>query len=432
MKCTKLLPLLFLFLNASAETVKNKHIVFSQDTQSECQVFFKDLLADGLSSHPSISMSKDILEGAEHGVDSAFWGYFPTPSVDVSVVDKDKTQTTFRLDQPLWTGGELDSTYEKAKAKKDEALHSYDEYQYKLIENYVTTLENYLQAERNIEVLNDNKRQFNDLHEMLDRMITAGISSDSDKNLLQSRLAMIYSDLVVAKAKLKVSKIQFEILGSKQIDCNVKFQYTELFTSNIDIEKLIEDELNFHPSLKEIDAQIRSAISEVDRTKSKIWPNLILRAEHREGSIYDEIAEPADQNLLYVTFQFTPGAGLSSLSNINEAKMNVSKVRYQKSTKEKELIDALMNDYTSYVAAKSDMEVISEDIRTLEEIYKSNKRLFLLQEKKWLDLVNSLSELNKQKINYSQKYIQKKMLEYKMFLKTGKIDLNTGKVNSDI
>lgn len=432
MKFIKLLPLLFLFLNASEETVKNKHIVFSEDTQNNCEVSFKDLLKEGLVSHPSISMSKDIIAGAEYGVDSAFWGYFPTPSVDVSMVDSSTTQTVVRLDQPIWTGGKLDSDYEKAKAKRNEAIHSYDEYQYKLIENYATTLENYLQAEKNIEVLNENKRQFNSLSEMLDRMITAGISSDADQNLLKSRLAMIYSDLVVAKAKLKVSKIQFEILSSKKIDCAVTFKYTELFKSNIDIEKLIEDELDSHPSLKGIDAQIKSAKAEIDSAKSNIWPNLILRGEHREGSIYDEVSEPADQDLVYLTLQISTGAGLSSLSKINEAKMNVSKVSYQKSIKEKELIDALMSDYTSYVAAKSSMKVISDDIITLTAIYESNKRLFLLQEKKWLDLVNSLSEVSKQRINYSQKSIQKRILEYKIFLQTGRIDLKTGEMASDI
>lgn len=432
LKFLLILPIVFLFLNAAEDVVKHKNILFSQNASNACNVNFIDLLHEGLKFHPSIAMSKDILRGAEFGVDSAFWGYFPTPSVDVSAVDANKMQTVIRLDQPIWTGGKLDAAYHKAQAGKDEALHNYDEFQYTLINNFLSTLENYLQAQEKIEVLNDNKMQFNDLNGMLDRMITAGISSDADKKLLQSRLANIYSDLVVTKAKYKIAQMQFEILSSQKINCNVKFESDNIPVSGMNIEKLVDDILRFHPALKKIDAQIKAAISETESSKAKLWPSLILRGEHREGSLYAEIGSPVDNNLVYLTLQVSPGAGLSSLSNINAAQINISKIRYQKSAKEKELIDDLMNDYTNYVAAVSGLEEISTNIVTLRNVYESNKRLFLSEEKKWFDLVNALSELNKQKIDYSKLLTEKKVLEYKILLKTGKIDLTTGEIAHDI
>lgn len=422
---------LFLNANENIDVIKNKHIVFSQTTNPTCNIEFNSLLNEGLGSHPSILMSKDVIKGAEFQVDSAKWGYYPTPSLDISGTSASKRQTTFRLDQPIWTGGKLDSAYDKAKAQKDEALHSYDENQYKLIENYLNTLKNYLQAQQKIKVLNENKKQFNTLMEMLDRMITAGVSSQTDKDLLNSRLANVYSDLVITKAQLKVSKIQFEILTGKQIDCNIDFKYKQIFADTIIIEKLIDNILEFHPALKMLDSKIKSAQAEVSNSKSTLWPSLILRAEHISGTIYDEV-EPESENLIYLTLNISTGAGISALSNINKSKVNVSKVRYEKLSKQKELIDSLMNDYTNYISANSHKKIVEKNIVTSMKIYESNQRLFSSQDKKWLDVVNSLSELNKQKISESKLLVDSKILEYKIALKTGRISLKTGEILSDI
>lgn len=431
MKCIKILPLLFLFLNADEDVVKNKYMIFSESTNETCNVSFNKILSEGLESHPSTTMSKDVIKGAEYQLESAKWGYYPSPSMDVSATSKNNVQTTIRLDQPLWTGGKLDAAYDKAKAQKDEAVQKYDENQFKLILNYLDTLQNYLQAQEKIKVLNENKKQFNLLMEMLDRMTKAGVSSQSDKVLLDSKLANIYSDLVVTKAKLRVSKIQFEILTGKQINCNIDFNYNQIFNSSPDIEELIQDALKFHPTLKIIDSRIKSAISEVSNSKSQLWPNLILRAEHRRGTIYDEI-EPKSETLVYLTLQVSTGAGLSALSNINKSKINISTIKYEKLTKEKELIDDLMNDYTNYISAISNKQILKNNIIKTKKVYESNKRLFLSQNKKWLDVVIALTEYNKQRVNYSKLSVESKILEYKMSLKTGRLSLKTGNIENDI
>lgn len=83
-----------------------------------CQINSEQLLEEILSSHPSIQASAEAIKGADTRVDSAKWGYYPTPSVDVSMKNKDRYTTVARLDQPLWTGGKLDSAYDIATSKK--------------------------------------------------------------------------------------------------------------------------------------------------------------------------------------------------------------------------------------------------------------------------------------------------------------------------
>ena len=54
-------------------------IVNSADIKAICGTEFDDLLAEGLRTHPSITVSKKLVLGSELQVDIARWGYFPTP-----------------------------------------------------------------------------------------------------------------------------------------------------------------------------------------------------------------------------------------------------------------------------------------------------------------------------------------------------------------
>ena len=423
------MPLLLLFLNANELDFKNNNIIFSQKNERSCRIPFKDLLLEGLGSHPSIAMSKELIKGAKYRVDTAEWGYYPIPSFDYSFRNADKNQATARLDQPLWTGGKLDAAYDSAMAKKNEASYGYKENQYKLIENYLNTLQSYIQAQRKIEVLKENKEQYNELLNMLNRMIQAGVASQIDRDLLYSRLSRLDTNLVITRSELNVARIKFEILTNRPIPCSVVYTHKRIFPNTLEIENLINNLYNFHPSLKIIDAQVDAAKAEVDSTKSKLWPTIVLRGEYRSsGGLYNDGIIPTSESLVYVTFNVSPGSGLSLLSTVNEAKINVAKIKYDKNIKEKEFTDILMDDYISYITAENRLAIGKQNIVTLEKIYASNKRLYLSQKKEWLDLVNSLAALTQQKIIFTKQSIEYKVFEYKIALRTGKIDLNNGDI----
>ena len=110
-----------------------------------CKTDSDDMLSQLLSNHPSVKMSQEVIKGAKESVDSAYWGFFPTPSVDVSGKDSDRHTAVARLDQPIWTGGKLTSKYDMATSKEKENVYELEENSYKLIESYLNILESYLQ-----------------------------------------------------------------------------------------------------------------------------------------------------------------------------------------------------------------------------------------------------------------------------------------------
>lgn len=421
LKLVKTLSVFFvLFLNTTIVSASDKF----------CDTKFDELLYKGLNSHPSIIVSKKLILGADLQLSSAKWGYYPTPTVDIAR-SSNNTRTTFRLDQPLWAGGKIDAIRDKARAQKNEATYVYAESQFQLIEDYLNTLQKYLQAQDKIDIMQNGVTQLESIMQTIDRMIAAGELSMADKNLLNTRISDIHSSLEITQAEFDVAKIQFEILTGYKIDCNVSFNRSPIFSENINIELLVDEALNFHPSLKILNSKIEVAKSDVDSAESTLWPTLKLRGEHRKGALYDGDSA-TEENLVYLVLEMSTGAGASALSNIERSKINVLKVKNQKLSKEKEVLDGLMNNYTRFIAVKNNIDILTNDIKIAEKVFKSNKRMFFLQQKKWIEVVNALSALNKKKISKAQLSGEYKSLEMKLALKTNRLSLETGEVLSDV
>ena len=421
LKLVKTLSVFFvLFLNTTIVNASDKF----------CDTKFDELLFKGLNSHPSIIVSKKLILGADLQLSSAKWGYYPTPTVDIAR-SSNNTRTTFRLDQPLWAGGKIDAIRDKARSQKNEATYVHAESQFQLIEDYLNTLQKYLQAQDKIDIMQNGVTQLESIMQTIDRMIAAGELSMADKNLLNTRISDIHSSLEITQAEFDVAKIQFEILTGYKIDCNVSFNRSPIFSENINIELLVDEALNFHPSLKILNSKIEVAKSDVDSAESTLWPTLKLRGEHRKGALYDGDSA-TEENLVYLVLEMSTGAGASALSNIERSKINVLKVKNQKLSKEKEVLDGLMNNYTRFIAVKNNIDILTNDIKIAEKVFKSNKRMFFLQQKKWIEVVNALSALNKKKISKAQLSGEFKSLEMKLALKTNRLSLETGEVLSDV
>lgn len=399
--------------------------VFGNDM---CKTNSDELLSKLVTNHPSIKMSQEIIKGAKERVDSAFWGFFPTPSVDVSARDSDRNVAVARLDQPVWTGGKLTSKYDMATSKEKENIFELEETSYRLIENFLNVLENYTQSKANIIELQEGLKNLNEFNEMLDRRMDAGVSSNSDKDLLNARIEQINSDMIVAKNRYKVATLQLELMLDTKINCDVNLNNVLLIHSN-NIEDSIHRLLEFHPALKKSDAQIQTTKYELDNTKASIMPNVSLRAEHREGDLYnDNYDKSTNQNLVYMTFTATTNAGLSAMSDIAAAKVKINEIELRKQTIEKELIDSLLNDYNNYEIAKSRIKVLEKSISSAQNVLDSYERLFIAGKRQWLDLVNASREVMQYKIELSRLLVSKNILAYKLALKNGQIDLLNGEI----
>jgi adhesin transport system outer membrane protein len=364
-----------------------------------------------------------MIQGADAQVDGAKWSYFPTLSVDVSQASG-RRSTTFRLDQPLWTGGKLDASFDIAQSRKNESEFALDETAYTLIENLLRVLQNYVQADGSIYALEDGKQQLEVFDQMLSRRIEAGVSSVADSELIKSRLSQINADLVVAKSKQKTAQAQLELLIGSRLECGIEFENEKVLYQDTPIDQMMKQMIASHPSLKKLSAQIKTAEAEKEKAKAIVWPNVSLRAEHLRGSIYSD--QSVTDNVVYVTVSMSPGAGLSALSGIQSAESKILQVQSDKLTKEMELSDALMRDYEDYHASIDRIDGIDKTIIASQNVLDSYTRLFIAGKRQWLDLVNSSRELTQNKLTLADLKATLVVSAYRLSLKNGNIKLESG------
>ena len=391
-----------------------------------CKINSDELLTSLVTNHPSIKMSNEIIKSSQERINEAFWNFFPTPSVDVSVRDSDRHLTTARVEQPIWTGGKLTSKYDIATSKELENVFGLQETSYNLIENFLSLLNIYMQSKANLIELEEGLKNLNNFDNMLNRRMEAGVSSNSDKNLLNARIEQINSEIMLAQNRYKTSILQLELMLDSKIDCNIDLK--EISYSNTNIEDSINKLISFHPTLRKAQVQIATTKYELENTKATYMPNLSIRAEHRDGDLYNKNANDINQNLIYVNFTATTGAGLSAMSEIAASKIKINEIEYRKKSIEIELIDSLLNDYNNYEITKTRIKIVERSIISAQNVLDSYTRLFLASKRQWIDLVNATKELMEYKIELSSLLVSENILAYKLALKNGQIDLLNGEI----
>lgn len=392
-----------------------------------CKINSDELLTSLVTNHPSIKMSNEIIKSSQERINEAFWNFFPTPSVDVSVRDSDRHLTTARVEQPIWTGGKLTSKYDIATSKELENVFGLQETSYNLIENFLSLLNIYMQSKANLIELEEGLKNLNNFDNMLNRRMEAGVSSNTDKNLLNARIEQINSEIMLAQNRYKTSILQLELMLDSKIDCNIDLK--EISYSNTNIEDSINKLISFHPTLRKAQVQIATTKYELENTKATYMPNLSIRAEHRDGDLYEKNYNGnSNDNIVYMNLSLTTGAGLSAKSNIAASKIRINEIEYLKQATQRELVDKLLNDYNQYEDTKSRMKVVERSIISAQDVLDSYTRLFLASKRQWIDLVNASRELMEYKVELANLKVTEDILAYKLALKNGQIDLLNGEV----
>lgn len=382
---------------------------------------FEDLISKAINYHPSVKVSEEVYKMSDEELNSAMWQYFPTPSIDFLNSTKND-QVVAKLEQPIWTGGKLDSQYDIALSSKVEAEYTLEESKFKLVEKILSLLQNYYQGKSAEISLKEGYERLNLFSEMIDKRIEAGISSQSDKLLLNSRLVQIKTDIVNAKSKQTLALKQLSLLVGEKVEI-ISFSLNKYNLDNNQVNLLVDEMIKSHPTIKKMEEQVKNSIYKVEKEKSAVYPTLSLVAEHKSGDVYTENVTQTD-NVVYLSLKATTGAGLSFLSNIEKAKLNIKKTQADRNTKEKELTDSLVIDYNNMLLVKEKIENQKINFEYSSEVFESYKRLFIAGKKQWLDLVNSSKELMDVSVSYRDSKELYNILRYKIALQTGAININ--------
>ena len=387
---------------------------------NSCSTKISSLLKQAYSHYPSISASQRQILSAKAQIEAAEWNYFPTPSVDFSQGGAGRRGETYRIDQPLWTGGKLDALSDLAYARGDEATYTLGESSYVLSEQVLTIVQALIQSDGEIKAFEKGRKDLEELSKMLKRRVKAGVSAESDQALIDARMSQIEGDIIIAKNNYLMAQSQLSLLTGKTKACALTFKSDSLLRKKIHMKQVERSMLSTHPTLKKMDAKIAMARAEKRNADAAIMPNISLRAEYQRGSIF--INDPVNNEAIaYVAVSFNPGAGLSSMSNMESAKFKVLQAQDEYRVTEQELKNTLVRDYSDYIAASSRLGSLEYTIESSKKVLESYKRLFLAGKRQWLDLVNTSREV-------TQNYVALAALRSTLITASYRLALSEGKI----
>jgi len=388
-----------------------------------CSTYIPSILKQAYIHYPSITASQKLVLSAKAQIEAAKWNYFPTPSIDFSQGTAGRRGETYRIDQPLWTGGKIDALNDMAYARGDEATYTLGESAYDLSQKVLNVLSSYIQADGEIKAFQKGKEDLETLAKMLNRRVGAGVSSESDEELIRSRIFQIEGDLLTAKRRYEMAKSQLELLTGKKMRCGVVFKKDVVLKHKMRYEQLEKQMLVTHPTLKKKRSQVEIAKAEKKNADAQIMPNISLRGEYQHGSLYTN--DPVNNEAIaYVAVSFNPGAGLSSLSNMESAQYKVLQAQDDLRTSEQQLKDKLVQDYADYASAQSRLESVQHMIVSSQKVLESYKRLFLAGKRQWLDLVNASREVTMNHVTLASLRASLIVSAYRIALEAGKLHID--------
>ncbi len=361
-----------------------------------------ELLSGVLRTHPSLRAQQALGESAKHALESAEWQFYPTPSIGFEQIDRsqtdpnypsygDKSVTTLRLQQPLWTGGRLTAGISKAQAGLAVSQATLDGVRQDLATRVVQVYADWLGAYLKVQSFEKSLKAHQTLQEQIDRRIAGGASPRSDLTLLLGRAQQTEADLSAAQAQAQsaIGRMS-QMLGSPlQTELLVHSMSAPLGLAS-DAQDLVLQAQTHSPGVLKLLAQARVAQSEVDERQADLKPEVYLRAERQYGNY--AVANSSPINRYFVGFSSHFGAGLSSLTQASGAQARYEAALADIDSTRISLGEQVQSDFAQAEAGKMRLAALMASLESSDNIARAWNRQFIAGRKTWLDVMNAVRE----------------------------------------
>lgn len=381
------------------------------------KVKLKEALTIVANSHPAVLAARNRFDASGYQYEAAQYSGFPAVEVDTGRIGGGSGQSTYRINQPLYTFGRISNNINAAEKRVDSARDAVLEQTRIVQDQAITQYFEVLRTADRLRTARENTEAHRKLEETIRRRNEAGVGSDSDLELARTRLNQARNDEAAAVAAQRKALANLRSLLSVNVS---KVEVPSLYNSPYSTEEQLL-ELAFENSavVKRLRNEAEAQQYEANAQVAAALPQVVLRAERVE------FAAPSNfkDSRIFAAVQFNPGGGLSALSNANAgrarvlaAEQDIAKARRDLS----EVARALLSDY----------QQTQDQLKFLEALKRSNAGLvdaFLRQfqagKRSWLDVLNAQRESTQSSLSYVDSFYTAQSLAHRMEL------LATGAVN---
>lgn len=250
----------------------------------------------GLERNQSLQAVREALTGTEYGIYSARGAFGPRFKVGYGYtrldeaptgMDQDSTPPTritdsrdvwtmnFNIHQPLFTGFNILSNYEKAKLGNQQAESQLSKAELELILEIQTSFMDLLATRESIRVANDSLTRLKSHLNVSQSFYDVGLAPRLDVLQAQVDVAQAEQDLISAENNARIIEAKLDMLLFLPANENVKYQgELEYFPFEMDVEQCRERALKNRPDIFIADKSIQMATKDERITASSFYPQI--------------------------------------------------------------------------------------------------------------------------------------------------------------
>ena len=359
------------------------------------------LMALALASHPSAQSQRAQLQSAQSGLDSARWQFYPTPSIAVEQAHTASTDpsyrgdnrvATLRLQQPLYTGGRLSASMDKAKASLEIGQSALEEVEQQLGLRVVQAYGEWMSAHLKTQAQEKSVSTHIRLSEQVKRRISVGTSADSDLVLAMARLESVHAESQATRAQGEMALARLnQLLGSPVEIANLTALLASARELPADSQVLLAQALEKSPAIQKAKAQARVQEAVVLERRAELSPEVYLRLERQYGNF--NLPNSSPENRLFFGLSSRFGAGLSSLTNVEAARTQHQAALAEIEVQSRNVAEQVLTDQALALSSARRLQAVQAALNANADVSASYDRQFLAGRKTWIDVMNAAREL---------------------------------------
>jgi adhesin transport system outer membrane protein len=291
------------------------------------------------------------------------------------------------VQQVLWAGGRIDAGIAAADARMVAASSGTLVEEQTVLERTVGAYVELQRQQTRLLASQDNVRRHEDLYGLISRRVGQEVSSAADSALALARLAQARAERQQIFAAIGNARAALQSLSGETVQTVVGFDAPPLGFASV--QEAMAAAERFSPEIGRQRSLADAAASDLDVRKGQLLPSLAARFEHLRNPIIG-VHSSIDRALL--SFEFQPGAGLSSLSAVREAEARRLAAFSAVESARLELEQKLNSAWIDAQSSAMQREPLRLLARTNAAIVDSFLRQYRVGRKNWLDVMNAQRE----------------------------------------
>ena len=375
-------------------------------------------IARGTTGHASILEARSAVNGALAGVNAARWQRAPTATYSREYAGKFASETysnLLRIQQPLWTGGQITAGIDLAQYQATRARHALREAQRNLALKITANWSEWARASLRVERLEKLVEQQSALLEMISRRYAQGSATVSDEALARARLEGALGELAQARIDLSWSRAQLERNTAGTVDDALLRDLDGPLPAVPTLAEVI-DAIESAPALNRAAVEVEIARTELAQRRAGLHPQIYLRLDRQWGAVKDE--------KLSIALQGSTGAGLGGVAALDAQEARIQSARLAVETLRGDLRDQYIQEHTRHASADQRARLTQAYAQTSLSVLNSYRRQFDAGRRSWQELLNMVREVHQADLDAAAARIDQNLAAFRVLMLVRAPDLN--------